>query len=345
MLRLLKVSGSHYECGFQIGNAAKILLPACIDKSKAYVLPPFSWAEYISETEKYLQYTKKDFPWVVEELEGVAKGAGVNVFELAATMIEELYTYPLIGKCTDIIADKQAAKGRVIIGHNNDLSPADEPGIVGVEWSIDGEPKILTVGYAGIFTSIGVSSVGLALTGNELNQTDGKYGVPRLLMARVILSAKTFEEALKLALYEGRASSYNNVISCRDGRVVSVEASGTDYELLYPENGILLHTNHYLNERMAKFDPRKDDEPYRCSSLTRYKSAQRLLSLAPKPMTEDFIKNMLRDHDGEPSINTICRHDSEVKTAFSTYIDLTSGIVEVCLGNPCENNFEEIWKF
>ena len=73
---------------------------------------------------------------------------------------------------------------------------------------------------------------GLALTGNELTPNDNRIGIPRLMQVRDILRRRTLDDAIAAALHPDRASSYNNVLSHRDGGVVSVEGSATDAELL-----------------------------------------------------------------------------------------------------------------
>ena len=82
----------------------------------------------------------------------------------------------------------------------------------------------------GPWISVGWNGAGLSLTGNELAPNDERVGVPRLLMVREQLTARTLDEAVAMALRPDRASSYNTVFAHRDGRVVNVEGSATDAE-------------------------------------------------------------------------------------------------------------------
>ena len=95
-------------------------------------------------------------------------------------------------------------------------------------------PSSFTIGI-GPWISVGFNSAGLALTGNELSPNDDRVGIPRLLLVRDILRRRTLDEAVAAALHPRRASSYNNLLSHRDGGVVSVEGSATDAELLRPD--------------------------------------------------------------------------------------------------------------
>ena len=135
-----------------------------------------------------------------------------------------------------------------------------------------------TIGI-GPWISVGFNSAGLALTGNELSPSDDRVGIPRLLLVRDILRRRTLDDAVSAALHPRRASSYNNLLSHRDGGVVSVEGSATDAELLRPgRRGTLAHTNHYTSARMSRYER---DPARRASSRARQRSASEWLARAP----------------------------------------------------------------
>ena len=121
---------------------------------------------------------------------------------------------------------------------------------------VEGEPEILAVTIGGIFISIGMNNAGISLTGNRLNSNDSRVGVPRLLLVRDILAQTTLDDALASALLPERASSYNNIIASRDGRIVNAEGSATSVALSWSEtgSGTLAHTNHYLDPTMLHFE-------------------------------------------------------------------------------------------
>ena len=161
------------------------------------------------------------------------------------------------------------------MAHTNDLPPELEDELIAIERRVDGEPVIFTIGI-GPWLSVGFNDAGLSLTGNEVTPNDNRVGIPRLLQVREILRRRTLDSAVEAALHPRRASSYNNVLAHRDGGVVSVEGSATDAELIEPSaNGTLAHTNHYVSERMRRYE---GDVPYAARSEVRYRAALRWLA-------------------------------------------------------------------
>jgi isopenicillin-N N-acyltransferase like protein len=283
----------------------------------------------------YREVTERELPWLVEELDAVAAAAGVDPMALFAASIEELDEQPAEpGRgCSDLVAcGPAAADGHVWVAHTNDLSAPSEDDLIAIEWTVPGDPVVFTVGI-GPWISVGFNSAGLALTGNEVTPNDNRVGIPRLLQVRDILRQRTLDDAVRAALHPARASSYNNLLSHRDGRVVSVEGSATDAALMEPQDGRLAHTNHYVSERMR---PYEGDVAYAAHSDVRYRRA--LAWLAPGNITQTTLRAALSDHSDAP--DSICRHlhpGSQTKTVFWCIADVTRGEITYGRGNPCRS--------
>jgi len=342
MRTLLKVSGTHFEAGRQIGAACADVLRESIQQCQQVTTNGLTWDDYRRAAQPYLAATECAFPWLVEEIRGAAQGAGADFLDLFTTSIEEIYNTPpeLVGRCSDFAARSPATDGHVLLGHNNDLSPVTEVHIVPVEWDLPDQPRLFTVGVGGLFPSIGLNGAGLCLTGNELSPNDERPGIPRLLIARALLSARSLGQALEIALHPDRASSYNNLLSTPDGQIVSVEASATDHELIEPQDGWLVHTNHYIHPRMLQYEKAPNNIP---GSLSRYNRARELMERHTGPVTAATFKSFLGDHNSWPA--SLCRHGERVKTVFSAVIDLTERTVDGMVGSPCEGGFERMWSW
>ena len=235
----------------------------------------------------YHEVTARELPWLVEELDAVADAAGADRMRVFAASIEELAGLDGgDGACSDMVARPPASvDGHLWVAHNNDLSPEVEPDVVATEWRVPGDPVVFTIGI-GPWISVGFNSAGLALTGNEVAPNDNRIGIPRLLHVRDILRRRTLDEAVEAALNPHRASSYNTILSHRDGGVVNVEGSATDAELIRPgPTGTLAHTNHYVSPRML---PYEGDPEYAAGSAVRYRRA--LEWLAPGQITEHVLR-------------------------------------------------------
>lgn len=343
---VIRVKGSHYLCGQQIGVAYRNQITDLIALNAGSPPKGLAWEDCLKKSLPYYSQTKQNYPFIIEEIVGTAEGASANVSDLFTVFVEELWSdFNIAGhQCTDAVVCPPATSGSVLIGHNNDLSSEYANLITAVEWFFDDGTKMFTVGPGGIFVSAGVNDRGICLTGNELSPNDNKLGVPRSCVARAILNARNFEEAVKAAINSNRASSYNNVISTKNPReIVSVEGSGTDYVLIYPKNGILVHANHYISDKMKEFESVDD----LTSSLSRQSRGEELTFNRSTLIGRNEMIAILKDHgrDDLPTNNTICRHSEKHGTVFSFFADLTKGVVELALGNPCNAEFKEVWKF
>jgi hypothetical protein len=325
-LPLIRAAGTHSEVGAQIGRAGA--------SAVARVAAAVTSAE-LAAAAPYHEVTARELPWLVEELDAVADAAGVDRMRVFAASIEELASGAgAEGACSDLVARPPASvDGHLWVAHNNDLAPEVEPDVVATEWRIPGDPVVFTIGI-GPWISVGFNSAGLALTGNEVAPNDNRIGIPRLLHVRDILRRRTLDEAVEAALSPHRASSYNTILSHREGGVVNVEGSATDAELMRPgPDGTLAHTNHYVSARML---PYEGDPEYAAGSAVRYRRA--LEWLAPGQITEHVLRCALQDHTGAP--HSLCRHlehGAQSKTVFWCLADVTEGAVTYGRGNPCDS--------
>ncbi|MEX1172188.1 MAG: C45 family peptidase [Chloroflexota bacterium] len=339
----LMVSGSHREVGRQVGEGTADVLRRAVDFG-AELPAGRSRDEQLALAARYRDVTLAATPWLVEEIDGAAEGAGVDALALFAASIEEIWSVRpsmategvvVDGRCSDIVAGPPTtADGHTWVAHTNDLGPASRDSVVAIEWRVPGEPEVFSLGI-GPWISVGWNSAGLSLTGNELSPNDERVGVPRLLMVREQLTSRSMDEAVAMALRPDRSSSYNTVFAWADGRVVDVEGSATDAELEGLEGrGTYAHTNHYACQRMRPFE---GDPVYAKRSAVRLERALALLeAAAPGSIDAVWLRAALADHATDPSI---CRHpeqDSQVATAFWCIADVTAGEIRYGLGNPCE---------
>ncbi len=335
------VSGSHYECGRQLGTNFKAQIYKYLDLCKNEPPPNLTWQECVNHADRFVEITKQCFPQIIEEIQGTAAGSGIEFIELFALTIEELYSesYSLKG-CTDIVLLPPASEHTIVI-HNNDLPGSFYDVLTQVEWNFDDGTQMFTVGLGGFMVSVGVNNSRLVLSGNALTPTDVRVGIPRALIARAILLAKTFDEAIEIANHPNRASSYNNIITVPN-KSVSVEGSATSSDNILPKNGVLTHSNHYCSKKMLPFE----GHPNYTSSIERFNAANRITGTANEPVDLKTAELWLADHSPNDvgDDNTLCRHGKTSETTFGFAVDLNTGIVEVASGHPCQNSFKKVWE-
>jgi isopenicillin-N N-acyltransferase like protein len=345
-IELVRVAGTHREVGLQMGEAGRERVRHAVGSSWDELPSGRTKQQQLALAAEYRAFTAPRLPWLLEELDACAEGAGVEPLELFATSIEEIWYEPrpprTAGRCSDLVAGPAAtADGHLLVAHNNDLAPEAEPAITALEIRVPGDPVVLQLG--GIpWLSVGWNSAGLSLTGNELSPNDERVGISRSHQVLEMMRARSLPEMVAMALRPDRASSYNNVLTSADGGVANVEGSATDAELTdLDDRGHLVHTNHYVAPRML---PYEGDPEYAPSSNTRYERACELLAgQPPASITMDRLRELLADHETKPQ--SLCKHPEfgtpRSKTVFWCVADVTDGRIRYGRGNPCDSVSQE----
>jgi isopenicillin-N N-acyltransferase like protein len=324
---VIRVGGTHREAGAAIGSATGDDIRRSVEG-----------AEFDPDTVlRYRGASVKHLPWVVEELDAAARAAEVDPLALFAGAVLELSTFSetkIPAHCTDVAAvPSVTADGHLLVAHNNDLTAGDEDDVVAIEWKVEGEPTIFTLGL-GPWISVGWNEAGLSITGNEVAPKDEGVGIPRLLQVRDVLTRTTLTEATRAILHPARASSYNWVVA-QDDVVMSIEGSATAAEPIAPaEDGTLAHTNHYVHPDMLDFEASASSE----GSAARLQRAKELMTESlEEAVTRTRLREILSDHEGsEP----LCRHGSaqgDSQTAFWCIADVTARTIMYGRGNPCDS--------
>lgn len=364
---ILHVAGSHREVGEQVGLATAGTIRRAVQAAREMLPPGLTFADQLALAGEYRAVTAQALPWLVDELDGAATAAGVDPLALFAVSVEEIWVQrpsqaatsprsgpsrdpgpavargardtngPAQGRCSDLLATGPAtADGQTLVAHTNDLLPRSEAEVVAIEWRVQGDPVVFSLGI-GPWISVGWNDAGLSLTGDELRPNDERIGVPRLLMVREQLTKRTLADAVAAALRPDRASSYNTLLAHRDGGVVEIEGSATDAEALAPDpDGTLVHTNHYLDERMQRYE---SDPAQARRSAIRHERARELLAratLEPGAVTPELLRTLLSDHANAP--DSLCRHAAPgeaSKTVFWCIAEVHAGRIAFGRGNPC----------
>lgn len=343
-LPIVRVAGSHREVGRGIGEACAELVAREVAFDDRLPVGR-SREQQLALASRYRAMTEPELPWLIEELDGCAEGAGVDPLALFAASVEEIWYEPrrraTVGRCSDLVAGPAATvNGHLLVGHNNDLTPSVEQELVAIEKSVEGDPVMFQIGGAP-WLSVGFNSAGLALTGNELSPNDERVGISRSHQVFEIMRARTIDEAVRASLRPDRASSYNNVLTHADGGVACVEGSATDAEIIgLSTEGTLAHTNHYVCPRMLAYE---GDPAYARRSHVRYERARELLAEHHGRIDERCLREMLSDHQRAP--DCLCRHPDRFggrsKTVFWCVADVTERRITFGRGNPCHSRAQE----
>ena len=112
-------------------------------------------------------------------------------------------------------------------------------------------PTVLTFTEAGGLARCGMNSAGMALTANFLgSDRDGRApGVPLVLLRRRALESPHFALGIQTIYATPKWVSNNIMLSHAGGAALDIESAPDESFLLQPENGLLVHANHFESIR------------------------------------------------------------------------------------------------
>lgn len=347
-LPLIQVYGSHLQMGCQIGEACREQVRHSIANAhalleEAYEQLQLTWEGAQIQARKYIPFAEERYPQYVEELKGIAQGAGVAFDDVSVVNAMEAVTMDALHltKCTSMAVNQErTADGSVLACHNEDWLPEDEPDVFIISARPDDAPPFLAMTYGALLPNIGINACGIAQCCDSVYPSDSRIGIPRVVVSRAVLSARTPGEAIRHMLVPHRAAGYNHLLVHESGEMYNVEVSARQFALLAAEDGYLAHTNHYLDSKMQDVEVDSDEL---IATRVRYSRAIRLLRQTPKH-TIKSLQVIQKDHINHP--DSICNHanlaenplDRE-KTITSLLIDLTKRQISATWGTPCENPY------
>jgi isopenicillin-N N-acyltransferase-like protein len=343
---IIKVKGTHKEIGRQVGEAFREQIQHHLASTQELIRITFEsleldWDGARMQGRKYLPFAQERYPEYVDELFGLSEGANVDFDDVGVVNALEAVTIDALhlSKCTSLaISETRTADGHVLIGHNEDWIPDDEPDVYLIHAEPVDDPPFLAMTYGALLPNIGFNAYGIAQCCDSVYPNDSRIGIPRLVVSRAVLAARTPSEAIRQTLIPRRAAGYNHLIAHESGEIYSVEVSARKFAILYAHDGYMVHTNHYLDPNMQMIEYEPDEL---ISTRVRYMRANRLLRESDQH-TIKSLQVIQRDHINFP--NSICNHSLDdmdpldrEKTVNSMVIDLTARAMHIAWGNPCVN--------
>jgi len=354
----VRVEGTSYQRGRQYGRqaAARIRLSVQAYQQIFAHFAGWDWPTVRREAARFEAPIGKVMPAYLEELRGIADGAGLDLVDVLAINVRTEVMYSAKARQAPTTARIPAecsafasvpAPGQqdpVLIGQNWDWLLHSAQTLVVLEVRQDEGPDFVTVVEAGLLAKTGMNAAGLGLVTNAL-VTDadvGEPGLPYHVLLRAVLDCTTITDALEVLQAGPRSSSANYLIAQAGGAALNIEAAPGDFTRLYPvypEDGVLRHTNHFL----AGIHPADLALWAMPSSVVRL---QRLRAAAAARTLDDFGV-LLADHADYP--HSICAHPDPAAhpceqgaTIASVLMDLTARRIWLAAGNPCQVPFEQL---
>ena len=317
-IRVIEAEGSHYDVGLQIGRqTAEQVHRLAGELRRTSADDPATRGKYA----EYMEHVEP-FPSVVDEMRGLADGAGLPFEAIARIQIVELNRFlPRGDGCTTLVVRDAE---RLLIGHNEDGGQADD--VFVLKAAYPSGLRVLALCYYGSLPGHApfVNSHGLVSTCNALKPSDSRVGEPKRVFCRRVMDACGIEEAVELLGGSKRAQGENYIL-VEGSRMVDVETSATAMQIKDIDANSY-HCNNYVHEDMLRFEAQDASS----NTFTRSAEAQRVCRGL---RTVSDLREALSSHANHP--NCFCRHDHG-KTLGCVFFDCTEKRIRIGHGPTCQ---------
>jgi isopenicillin-N N-acyltransferase like protein len=361
-IRVVRAQGDGFARGVHIGKELVDQVQASIGFYHRYLDRRGVSSEQLQDLlTPYLLATETSYPESMNILKGMSIGAMVPILELfAINAFEELE--PLLESPEGELLFLQRKEGYVqspvskpsppmercsslsvrlpettLIAHNEHWLAGDLDNVaVLIDLPENGCVPVVSPTIVCCLPAVGLNAHGCGQGIGSLTAADDGVGVPRVLVSRSSLEARSRADAVARAAMPGRAGGYGHVFAFPDD-AFAVETTGREHRVLDHDGA---HTNHYLDPELAALAPPPSEGSR--ARLTR----MRELLVERHPSSPEDLMDLMRDHDSAPQ--AICLHpepeegDEASAVMFSMVADVGAKRMWVTAGNPCQSEYTEI---
>jgi isopenicillin-N N-acyltransferase-like protein len=357
-VKTVRMRGTDFAAGVAYGQQAADEIRTSIERYTAVFADAGvgSWADARSLALEYRDAVAAYAPGSVAQMEGIAQGAGLELGDVLAlnTRSELMFgiraaDFPEDG-CTSVaVGPERSANGHALLSQNWDWTEAAGESVVLLVREAHDRPGYISLVEAGLLAKTGMNSAGFGLCTNTLvstTDTGDPAGLPYHVFLHELVQTERVSDGLQLLTNTPRALSANYLLMHADGAVLDVETTGGGPEGLAHltlTDGVLTHTNHFRDPRLALTDRRVRESP---STVVRLDRINRRLAMIGGKIDREDVLDCLRDHANYPL--SVCLHGDPRKpevrrtgTLATVFYDLETADVWLAVGNPCETEFVE----
>ena len=348
--KVLYLRGTPYEQGRQLGAGAADLIAENVERAQALVqqvATGFDLSSYTAMTRRNEKWVSHTYPELLEEIQGIADGSGVEYFKVLHlnlnTDVAYARAYAMVHDCTQVLAmDRSTSDGKTYLAKTRDLTRGPTRQVLLHREYDDGTFRNEIQSAGQMTLPVGVNSFGVAVGTSgqwsrrvvvDLARGDSAWHIPNLQI--VLRQVHTAEEGVQIVRDQPRVAGMNMVIA--DERTAyAVEITDSEVHVFEPDDGILVRTNHYLSPALQHLAPTPGENP---GTFERYERASEMAMARHGHLGPQDMLGILSDH-AEGGRESICRHANGVEGAGQTYAAMVicpqDRRVWALFGNPCE---------
>ncbi|MFS0594512.1 C45 family peptidase [Cytobacillus horneckiae] len=359
MIKHLKLKGTNREIGRIHGEQGReqVLKSLTTYEGLFYGYSKISWKQAREEALTHLAAIEQYNENFIEEMEGVALGAGVDFEDILALnarseiALANYVSKPFSDGCT-AIGIIPPLTTETILAQNWDWKATQIESLLLLDIEQEGKPAIQMVTEGGIIGKIGYNSAGLGVCLNALLTNKKSNKVPIHLGLRSVLNSSSLHEAVANIKDGQLASTANFMIASDQGEgramVANYEVSPYGIAMLTSNEGKVVHTNHILSNDILENVEDRNEFKFEDSLIRKNRAEQLIHSKVyqrEKIDTEAF-KVWLSDQFNAP--NSINHYENKkapehrrMETVFSIIMNLSSRSMELCIGKANQNKYKK----
>ncbi len=239
----LEATGSHREIGLALGREGRRAVHERLMDTPLW--QEATAVRHAPLVRHLLAVTTERFPWVAEELAGLAEGLGLPFETVAAWNCRGDLLASVPDGCTTLVLPGETPW----IAHNEDGLPCLDGDCFLARLRPPGQPAFLTFCYPGSLPghTFSLTAAGLVVTINNLRLVGIAPELPRMVLSRALLAQPDLDAALALLEAAPRGGGFHYTLAqAGHAEVLSVEVGGGGFSsqaLTTPA----LHANHCLH--------------------------------------------------------------------------------------------------
>lgn len=360
--QIIKLSGNHYQMGFQHGQQVEWLRGYIMEAIEARLAqierdrPDETFESLVTETAQVLRAVD---PATIDFIRGQADSLALEFdwllrYNLVNFLRDALTARRLtpdsagleatFGECTTWAASSSAtADGQPILVKNRDYFLEHLP----LQVLAQAQPEngyryvyVTSAGNPGVFVA-GLNEAGLAVADTHVPCPDVGPGLPTFALSMHLLEEhQSVASALTYLQQTPRLGRNNLILADAEGRLAVFENAHSRGAVLEAEAGFLIATNHFNSPFMKDCLLELDPPELQGNSLQRYQKVKHELTTNYGRVDVALAERLMTSHDGP--LASLCRHplpESNASTISTTILLPARREIHFCHGQPCQSKF------
>lgn len=353
-VRVINVSGTHFEMGVQHGQQAVSLrahILTAMEARFAQLAADGADESFEALVTKTAQLLHTVDPATIDLMRGLAAGLDIPFelllrYNLIAFLRDALTTRPAPSEgCTTWAAAGAATRsGQPILAKNRDYNLEHLP----LQVVARAEPAagyrytyVTSAGSPGVFVA-GLNEAGLALVDTHVSTPDVGPGLPTYALSMHILEEHhSVRSALAYLQHTPRLGRNNLLLADAGGDVALFELGHRHSAIVEADNGLLVNANHFCSPTMQHWFVDTNPPPLRGNSRQRCDTVRALLEPARGQIDLPLARQIMAHHGGP--LDSICRHplpQADTSTISATIFFPAERRLHFCHGQPCAGQYQ-----